>query len=168
MTYIEDMSETQRQAWITIIVDSAVFIYFLGKMMTGLSIDTLSPSGLSYLMIKVIIFTAIAHAIISGVFAARKRLEGEDEIKDERDIRIERKGNSYGFYFLAAFLYVIVGQILLQNGFDGIQNTGEDYGYKSVFDYKNTSHLIFALVAASFVADIIRNGVMVFAYQGHE
>jgi len=170
MTLIQDMSETQRQAWITIIVDSAVFIYFFGKMTTAGSINTLSPHGLSKLMLGVIIFTVIMHAVINAVFAARMAKEDieEEGLKDERDIRIERKGNSYGFYVLAAFVYVIIFQVILQSGLDGIPNTGEDYGYKSWFDYQNTSHLVFALATASFVADIIKNGVMILAYRGGE
>jgi len=167
MTYIEDMSETQRQAWITLIVDVFVFIYFVGKITGGFTILTLSASGLSYLMLKVVIITVIMHAIIHGVFAARRR--GDDDlIKDERDIRIERKGNSYGFFILAAFLYVIIFQILLQNGFDGLDNPQSNHSYKSWFDYTNTTHLVFALTAASFVADIVRNGVMIMTYRGHD
>jgi len=166
MTLIEDMSETQRQAWITLLVDGAVFIYFWAKMTTAGSIDTLTPSGLGYLALKVIIITIVLHAIINAVFAARTRGE-HDSFKDERDIEIERKGNSYGFYVLSAFVYILAGQILLQNGFDTIPNTGEDYGYKSWFDYQNTSHLVFALFTASFVSDIIRNGAMILSYRGH-
>jgi len=37
MTRIEDMSETQRQSWITLIADGAVFIWFWQKMTAGLS-----------------------------------------------------------------------------------------------------------------------------------
>jgi len=167
MTYIEDMSETQRQAWITLIVDVFVFIYFVGKITGGFTILTLSASGLSYLMLKVVIITVIMHAIIHGVFAARRRSD-DDLIKDERDIRIERKGNSYGFFILAAFLYVIIFQILLQNGFDGLDNPQSNHSYKSWFNYTNTTHLVFALTAASFAADIVRNSVMIMTYRGHD
>lgn len=169
MTLIEDMSETQRQAWITLLVDCAVFIYFVGKMTFGRTIETLSAAGLGKIMLTIIIFTIVAHIIIHSVFGARlatKNLE-EGGLKDERDVRIERKGNSYGFHVLAAFVYVLIFQILLQNGLDGVPNTGADYGYKSWFDYTNTTHLVFGLASAAFIADIVKNLVMILAYRGH-
>jgi len=163
MTLIEDMSETQRQAWVTLIVDVCVFIYFLQKMTTAGSIDTLSPGGLSALLIGLIITTIILHAIIASIFAVRKRSDDED-IKDERDVRIERKGATYGFYFLAIFMNIIIGHIVIQNGLDNLPNTTA--GYDGPFDYTNTSHLVFALTAAAFIGDIIKNGVMIWAYRG--
>ena len=163
MTLIEDMSETQRQAWATLIVDLFVFIYFLRAMTTSWSIDTLSPVGLGSLMIGVIVTTIILHAVIATVFAARGRSEDEG-LKDERDVQIERKGATYGFYFLAIFMNIIIGHILIQNGFDNLPNTTA--GYAGPFDYTNTSHLVFALTAAAFIGDIIKNGVMILAYRG--
>ncbi len=163
MTLIEDMSETQRQAWVTLIVDVFVFVYFLKNIMTAGSIDTLSASGLSKLMIGVIITTIILHAVIASVFAMRKQGEDED-IKDERDIRIERKGATFGFYFLAVFMNIIIGHIVIQNGLDNLPNATE--GYAGPFDYTNTSHLVFALTCAAFIGDIIKNSVMVLAYRG--
>ena len=35
MTKIEDMSEPQRQAWITLLADGAVFVYFWSKTTIG-------------------------------------------------------------------------------------------------------------------------------------
>jgi len=163
LTLIEDMSETQRQAWVTLIVDFFVFIYFLRAMTTSWSINTLSAIGLGSLMIGVIITTIILHAVIAAVFAARARSDDEG-LKDERDVRIERKGATYGFYFLAIFMNIIIGHILIQNGLDNLPNTTS--GYVGPFDYTNTSHLVFALTAAAFIGDIIKNGVMVLAYRG--
>ena len=163
MTLIRDMSETQRQAWVTLIVDLFVFIYFLRAMTTSRSIDTLSSSGLVSLMIGVIITTIILHAVITAVFAARGRSHDEG-LKDERDVRIERKGATYGFYFLAIFMNIIIGHIVIQNGLENLPNTTA--GYAGSFDYTNTSHLVFVLTAAAFIGDIIKNGVMVFAYRG--
>ena len=163
MTLIEDMSETQRQAWVTLIIDLFVFIYFLRTMTTSRSIDTLSANGLGSLMIGLIIMTIILHVVIAAVFAARGRSDDEG-LKDERDVRIERKGATYGFYFLAIFMNIIIGHIVIQNGFDNLPNTTA--GYVGPFDYTNTSHLVFALTAAVFIGDIIKNGVMVLAYRG--
>lgn len=165
MTLIEDMSETQRQAWITFIVDVTVFAIFIKGMTTAFSIDTLSAGGLSRFVISLIVATVILHIIIQSVFAARKRGEPDDDFKDERDIRIERKGASYGFYALSILVSVLIGHIVIQNGIDAIPGTTE--GYRGAFDYTNTSHLVFALIFATFIGDIIKNAVMIMAYRGH-
>lgn len=162
MTKIEDMSETQRQAWTTLIVDSFVFLYFLKNITTDWSIDTLSSGRLTELFLGVIITTIILHAVIASVFAARKRAEDED-IKDERDIEIERKGASYGFGFLAVFLNIIVGHIVLENSINGLENVTA--GYTGLFTFTNPSHLVFALLSAAFIGDIIKNATMILAYR---
>ena len=59
---------------------------------------------------------------------------------------------------------IIIGHIVIQNGFDNLPNTTACY--VGPFDYTNTSHLVFALTAAVFIGDIIKNGVMVLAYRG--
>ena len=166
MTRIEDMSETQRQAWITLIVDVAVFVIFLRGMMTGRSIDTLSPGHLSAFIISLIVTTIVLHIIIQAVFAARKRGEPDDDLKDERDVRIERKGASYGFYVLTLFINLLVGHIVLQNSIEGLAD--DRVSFVSVFDFTNTSHLVFALLFAAFVADIIKNATMIIAYRRGE
>ena len=110
-----------------------------------------------------IITTIILHTVIASVFAGRKRRD-DDGLKDERDIRIERKGATYGFYFLAIFMNIIIGHIVIQNGLDNLPNTIA--GYDGPFNYTNTSHLVFALTVAAFLGDIIKNGVMILAYRG--
>ena len=166
MTLIEDMSETHRQAWITLIVAATVFVIFLRGMMTGGSIDTLSPANLSGFIIGLIVTTVILHIIIQSVFAARKRGEPDDDIKDERDVRIERKGASYGFYVLAIFINILVGHLVIQNSIEALDS--ERVSFIPIFDFANPSHLVFALLLAAFLGDIIKNGVMIWAYRSGE
>ena len=162
MTRIEDMSETQRKAWMTLIVDVAVFLYFIKAMTTDFAVDTLSSGALISLFIGIIVITIIMHAVIASIFAVRKNAD-EPDFKDERDIKIERKGASYGFYFLAIFLNIIVGHIILQNSIEGLE--GELGDYQGPFDFRNTSHLVFALLSAAFIGDIIKNGIMILSYR---
>lgn len=166
MTLIEDMSETQRQAWITLIVDLVVFVVFLKGMTTGRSIDTLGASQLSSFVIGLIVTTIVLHIIIQSVFAARKRGEPDDDLKDERDIRIEHKGASYGFYVLSILVSILIGHIVIQNGLNAIPEISEKH--QSFFDYMNTSHLVFALIFATFLGDIAKNVVMLLAYRRGE
>jgi len=37
---------------------------------------------------------------------------------------------------------------------------------QSFFDYTNTSHLVFALILAAFIGDMIKNAVMILSYRG--
>lgn len=167
MTYIEDMSETQRQAWITIIVDVMVFVVFWRGMTTAGSIDTLTASGLSKLVISLIVITGILHVVIDAVFSARAKAQGGgDDLKDERDVRIERKGATYGFYVLSIALSILIGHIVIQNGLDAIPEITDKH--QSFFDYTNTSHLVFALILATFLGDIFKNAVMIMSYRGFD
>jgi len=92
MTRIEDMSEGERQAWITLIADGAVFAWFLQKTTIGLSLKLIHTNIEEFgsILIGVVIMTIIVHAVIASIFDLRKR-KGDIEI-DERDVEIERKG----------------------------------------------------------------------------
>jgi len=156
MIRLEDMSETHRQAWATLIVDVTVFIFFLQKMVVGDSVNDYAPKELVGIFVGLIIVTIILHAVIASVFAVRKRSD-DTELKDERDIKIERKGASYGFYFLAVVMNIMAGQLLLETSITD---------YQGVVTMTNTSHLFFVLVSAAFIGDIIKNGVMVLSFRG--
>lgn len=167
MDRIEDMSETQRQSWVTLIVDGFVFIWFLQRMTYGggisLQLERHSAGELSSIIVGVIIVTIILHAIIASVFALRKRQEDSDA-KDERDIEIERRGASLGFYVVSIGLTILVGHVVIQNGLNAIPEITEKH--QSFFDYTDTSHLVFAMSAIIFTGDIVKNATMVLAYRG--
>ena len=156
MTKIEDMSETEWQAWATLIVDVFVFIWFIQKMTFGTRIESHTPDGLVGIFFGVIITTIILHAMIAAIFALRKR-QGEADVKDERDILIERQGAAFGFTFVTVIVNIIIGHYLIENTLEG---------YESVVSLQNPSHMFFALMSAMFIGDIIKNGVMVLAYRG--
>lgn len=160
MTRIQDMSETERQSWATLIVDGFVFFWFCKQMTRGFGrnfgIETFGAKGLVSIYITVIIITIILHGIIAAIFAARRR-QDETLEKDERDILIERKGAAYGFGFLAIAINIVVVQLLIENSFAG---------YEMLFTLSNVSHLFFILLSVAFIGDIIKNGVMVLSYRG--
>lgn len=163
MTLIEDMSESQRQAWITLIVDITVFLVFLKGMLKNYAIETLSAQVLSQFIISLIAITIILHIVIQSIFAARLKLR-ENPLKDERDLRIQRKGASYGFWVLAILINILIGHIVIQNGLNMVPEISSNRQF--AFDYTNTSHLVFALIFIVYLADIIKNAVMVQAYRG--
>ena len=163
MTRIEDMSETERKAWVTFMVDVAVLIFFVRRMTIDWSIHTYSSAELLAIFIAVIVITVVLHGIIAGVFESRKRKDDIAE-KDERDISIERTGATFGFYFLAIAINILIGHIILQNSVEGLENVRERF--EAPFDFRNVSHLFFALMSLSLIADILKNGRMILAYRG--
>ena len=158
MTLIEDMSETQRQSWITLLADGAIFIWFWQKMTHGLSLQVVHNNIEEFgaLIIRVIIITLILHAIIAAIFDLRKRKESYE--KDERDIQIENEGAHAGYrvyYFgIGGIIFMMFPHIWL----------GKDY--TPTFSIRTPVEIIFALMMVSYAADLIKHGVMIRAYRG--
>jgi len=107
MTKIEDMSEPQRQAWITLLADGAVFDAFE---------------------------------------------------KDERDIEIERKGAHWGYRLMQWGVGGIIVMIFLHH------MGGSDF--VAPISIEKTAEIIFALLVVSYVADLVKQGIMIWAYRG--
>lgn len=159
MTLIKDMSETERQSWMTLIADVSVFYWFWQKMtygrMPSFRIERYEPGVLLSIFITAIVLTIILHVVIASIFGLQKG-DDDDEGVDERDITIQRKGAAYGFGFLAVAINIILGQMLLENTIEG---------YEFALSLNHMSHMFFVLMAITFIGDIIKNGVMVMAYR---
>ncbi len=158
MTRIEDMSEPERQSWITILADGAVFIWFW-KAMTGgfnFSPQSFEPKELGTLFIMFVVVTTIVHGTIAAVFDVRKR-KSEFE-KDERDTEIARKGSHAGYGVLQAGIAIILITLIAQ------YVIGDDYqGPVSVIQ---PVEMVFALCMLSYAADLYRHGTILWAYRG--
>ena len=164
MTRLEDMSETERQSWMTLIVDVFVFLWFLKQTTHSLTSLTLRETGASDLMgiyIGLIIVTIILHAVIAAIFETRKRRD-HTTAKDERDIDVQRKGAAAGFWVFAVAINVIIFTLLFEYAGDG---TVFD-GYVSPISVLAPPAMFFALMVTAFVADIVKNGTMVLAFRG--
>ena len=83
MTRIEDMSEGERQAWITLIADGAVFAWFWQKSTIGLSPKLIHThiEEFGSILLGVVFLTIILHAVIASIFDIRKR-KGDVEIDE--------------------------------------------------------------------------------------
>lgn len=157
MTKIEDMSEPERQAWITLLADSAVFIWFWSKTTQGLSpvlIQT-NMDDFGKIVIGLVIVTAILHAIIGGIFEHRAR--GDAHEGDERDTEIERKGAHYGYRFMQLGIGGVVIIMLLQ--------AGGWADYSPPVSMEKPAEIIFALMVISYVADLTKHGIMIWDYR---
>jgi len=157
MTKIEDMSETQRQAWITLLADGAVFAYFWSKTTIGLSPKLIHTEikDFSGIILSVVIATVIVHSVIGAIFDMRKRKEAYK--KDERDIAIERKGAHWGYRLMQWGLGGIIITMLLHN------LVGPDY--TPPISIQKPAEIIFAMLVVSYAADLTKQVIMILAYR---
>ena len=157
MTKIDDMSETQRQAWITLLADGAVFAYFWSKTTIGLSPKLIHTEieDFSGIILSVVIATIIVHSVIGAIFDMRKRKEAYK--KDERDIAIERKGAHWGYRLMQWGLGGIIITMLLHN------LVGPDYA--PPISIQKPAEIIFAMLVVSYVADLTKQVIMIWAYR---
>ncbi len=157
MTRIEDMSETERQSWITLLADGAVFFYFMQKMTTGfpprLVYTDINEFGAA--IIAVIIVTIILHMAIGLTFEMRKRKEAYE--RDERDVQIERQGAHWGYRFLQYGIGFIIVTMFLHNVAGSV--------YKPPMSIEKPAEVIFALMVVSYIADLVKHGIMIKAYR---
>jgi len=157
MTPIEDMSEPERRAWITLLADGAVFAYFWSKTTIGLSPKLIHTEMKDFgaIIVSVVIVTVILHAVIASIFDMRKRKETYE--KDERDITIERKGAHWGYRLMQWGVGGVIVTMLLHYGI-GID-------YVPPISIQKPAEIIFALLVVSYAADLVKQGVMILAYR---
>ena len=150
------MSETQRQAWITLLADGAVFAYFWSKTTMGLSPQLIHTdiTEFSGIILGVVIVTIIVHSVIGVIFDMRKRKEVYK--KDERDIAIERKGAHWGYRLMQWGLGGIIVTLLMHNLISD---------YAPPLSIQKPAEIIFAMLVFSYVADLVKQGVMIWAYR---
>ena len=166
ITKLEDMSETERQSWATLIVDVCVLAWFLNKTtysLTSLTLRETQAGTLVGIYIGVIIVTIILHSVIAGIFALRERAD-HSHAKDERDINIERRGAASGYWVVAIAINVIIATLLLE--YAAAQGADTVFGdYRSPISVLSPPFMFFALMITAFLGDIVKNAVMVAAYR---
>ena len=157
MTKIEDMSEPQRQAWITLLADGAVFTYFWSKTTAGFSPKLIHTNMEDFgaVLLGVVIITVILHAVIAAIFDIRKRKEPYE--KDERDITIERKGAHWGYRLMQWGVGGVI-VIMALNGAIGAS-------FLPPISLEKPAEIVFALLVISYVADLVKQGIMIWAYR---
>jgi len=156
MTTLQDMTSTQRHSWLVLLADGAVFAWFWQKMTVGFS-----PIPIDYnieqfgkIVFGIIVLTVVLHVAISIVFEANAKKEKDR--RDERDIAIERRGSHWGYRILQIGLGVVVVGMLLSASF------GDDY--IAPIQFSTPVQVIFGLIVTSYVADLVKHGVMIYGY----
>lgn len=157
MTRIEDMSEPQRQSWITLLADGAILVWFWQTMSEGYGLlpQHFSPAQISGIFIKLVIITILLHAGIAIAFEMRKRKERFQ--KDERDAEIARKGSHAGFWLLQIGVGFLIVTLLAQ------YVIGDTYqGPVSVI---KPVEMIYFLCVISYLSDLYRHATILWAYR---
>jgi len=153
---IQDMTHTQRNSWLVLLADGAVFAWFWQKMTIGFS-----PVPIDYdmkkfgeIVIGIIFLTIVLHIVISVIFDLSSK--GTDSGRDERDIAIERRGAYWGYRVLQVGLAVVVVGILISAGFG--------YDYLKPIQFSSPVQIIFGLIVTSYIADLTKHAVMIHGY----
>jgi hypothetical protein len=157
MSIIPDMSEPERQSWVTLLADGFVFIWFWKAVAPGWSLlpDAFSPEETAGLFLKLVIITIFYHAAISIIFALR-RGKGNVE-RDERDLDIQSHGMRVGYLALQFGVGVLIVSALLS------YIIGEDY--VAPVALTTPFQFIFAMTFISYVADLSRHGAALLRYR---
>lgn len=156
MTRLQTMSEPEKESWITFIADGLVFAWFIKVMLanwTSVS-EARTPADLSEIYITLIVITIIYHAVISGFFELRRRKQ--NVAQDERDLAIQGEGAKAGYHALqfGVGLIVIIGLLSFVAGAD----------YMAPVRIDTVVQFIFGLTAVSYVASLIKHGLVLLRY----
>lgn len=157
MTKLEDMSEPERQSWITLLGDGAVFLYLWHKVTQGygFKVQSFSPSEVGEIFVSVVVVTIVLHTAIALAFEMRQRKDAFTQ--DERDVRITARGTRVGYSALQIGIGVLIVTLLLQ------YTVGDDYqGPVSVI---KPAEMLFSLCVISYVADLMKQAVQIYHYR---
>lgn len=156
MIRLEDMSYLQRQSWLVVLADGAVLAWFWQKMTAGLSFVPIDYDMKAFggIVIGLIILKVILHAAIAAIFEIVSKQQSSE--RDERDIEIERRGAFWGYRILQIGLGIVIVGMLMGHMF------GTDY--QAPFQFSSPVQIIFGLIVASYIADLVKHAVMIHGY----
>lgn len=157
MSIIADMSEPERQSWVTLLADGLVFLWFWDAIAPGWSFSpyNFSPSETGTLFFKLILVAIFYNAIIAAAFALRRRKNEVDQ--DERDVEIQSFGARIGYMALQFGVVLVIVGLLLS------YVIGDDF--VGPLDFNAPVKVLFTLVCISYVADLLRHGAIVARYR---
>ena len=120
----------------------------------GLEVVELSAGRVFAAYLGVGIFAAIVQAAVHGFFGAR----GVDvEFRDERDQMIETRANQVAYWTGAAILNVIIIHVIATEAFAR--------GRELPLDLTSPTGIVFALLAALLLQEIVRNATLLALYR---
>ena len=153
---VENMSEAERQSWITLIADSLVLAWFWKTMTPGWSLipSEMSRAELGQIYLSLVVITIIYHAVIASFFEIRKRGSGVEQ--DERDLLIAAFGANTGY----TVLQFGVGLILVS----GIMGYAYEADIVPFLSIQTPVQFLFAITFMSYAADLVRHALILTRY----
>ena len=156
MSRLKTMNYQERESWTNFTADGLVFAWFLKVLLANWTSqpDARSPEDLVSIYIMLIIITIVYHTAISIVFALSRRKDGIES--DERDIVIRGEGDRSGYLALQLGCGVIL--------ISGLMSFVAGDFYLSPVRVDTPVQFILGLTAISYVASLIRHGVILWRY----
>lgn len=162
-----DLSNREKEIWIELIVSVAVAVYYFKAAYIAGGFTDIANAALGKVVLNAILLTIASTITLSIVFNKK-----DNEAKDERDVVIESKANSYAYYGLCIFIAIIIGQIMISAGigyFEGANPSSDDIGY---FDHThidvNISLVMHLLLIALITAGAIKSITQIYLYRQDE
>tara|TARA_R110002096_G_scaffold416576_2_gene619236 strand:- start:49464 stop:49919 length:456 start_codon:yes stop_codon:yes gene_type:complete len=112
-----DLSNREKEIWIELVVSMAVAIYYFTNAYNAGALFNIVNAELGKVVVNAIILSITSTIVLSIVFKQKST-----EAKDERDIAIESKANSYSYYGLCVFITIIIGHIMISEGIGYFDN----------------------------------------------
>jgi len=112
-----DLSNREKEIWIELVVSVVVAIYYFTNAYKAGGLIDIVNAELGKVVVNAILISIASTIILSIVFNKRNL-----EAKDERDIAIESKANSYAYYGLCVFITIIIGHIMISEGIGYFDN----------------------------------------------
>ncbi len=159
-----DLSNREKEIVIELIVSIAVAAYYFQAAYIAGGFTDLANMALGKVVINAILLSIASTIILSLVFNKK-----DNEAKDERDIAIEAKANSYAYYAMCVFISIIIGQIMISAGigyFESKNPTIEDFGY---FEQRhiemNLALVMHLMLMAMIAAGVIKSVTQIYHYR---
>ena len=159
MKWKENLGAGERYTWATLLVTGIIFVTFIERMTNKFHMIDFSASQLMNVYLHIIILFIVLHILLAIVFAARRgQLAHNGELfqRDERDMIIERKGNRYGLWALAAIVEIFIFMMLFENAYPDIAMPLSVVAPSGIF---------FVLMGGVLLSDIIKRITMIAAYR---
>ncbi|MCC3861126.1 hypothetical protein [Pseudemcibacter aquimaris] len=147
-----DLSNREKEIWIELIVSIAVAIYYFTHAFNLGGFNNLTDPGLGKVVVNAILIS-IASTIILNIVFAKKNTEA----KDERDIAIEAKANSFAYYSLCVFCTLIIGQVMITEGIGYFSQTHPVP--------VNAASIMHYLLIAIILSGTVKSSIQIFRYR---
>jgi len=149
------MSQHEKMAWWALGSGILIWLFLLTRFTEGGRIVDLPADHALGTYIQMIVLWIVA-AIVPAVIAAK---DPAAQVKDERDRAIDALGDRWGGYVVVIAINVLVVHLLARGVFTDLTPS------VSILDLGSTTALIFALLTTLFLAEAVKQAVVLWQYR---